>query len=166
MNVLIRVARPEDAESIVAVLNPIIATGLYTALDTPVTVEAEEAFIRRFPSRGVFHVAVDVEQARLVGFQVLEPFASYTHAFDHVATLGTYVDLTCRRTGVATRLFEATFDAARARGYEKLFTFVRADNPDALAAYVAQGFAAIGTARRHARIGQRYVDEIMIERFL
>lgn len=101
-----------------------------------------------------------------MGFQIVEPYATYTAAFDHVGTLGTYVDLDVRRQGVARMLFEATLDAARRMGYEKIFTFVRADNPAALQAYLGQGFRVIGTARNHARIDGRYIDEILIEKFL
>ena len=103
---------------------------------------------------------------RVVGFHVLEPLASYTKALDHVGCPGTYVDLALRRQGIATALFAATFEAARTKGYEKLFTFVRADNPAAIATYKAHGFEIIGTARRHAKIDGRYVDEWMIERQL
>ena len=87
---------------------------------------------------------------KMLGFQVVEPFATYTAAFDHVGTLGTYVDLAFRRQGIARRLFEVTLAAACDQGYEKIFTFVRADNPAALAAYQAQGFGIVGTARKHA----------------
>ena len=165
MEVLVRDARLEDAAAIVGILNPIIAAGVYTVFDTPFTVEAEEAYLKGFPARGIFHVAVDAA-GRVVGFQSMEPFATYTHAFDHVGTLGTYVDLAARRQGIATALFGATFEAARGKGYEKLFTFVRADNPAALATYVAHGFGVVGTARRHAKIAGAYVDEILIERWL
>ena len=166
MELLVRDACLEDAAAIVGLMNPIIAAGLYTAFDTPFTVEAEEAYLKGFPPRGVFHVAVDRTDGRVLGFQSMEPFATYTHAFDHVGTLGTYVDLTCRRRGIATALFGATFEAARGKSYEKLFTFVRADNPAALATYRAQGFTVAGTAHRHAKIAGAYVDEIMIERWL
>jgi L-amino acid N-acyltransferase YncA len=77
-----------------------------------------------------------------------------------------YVDLQLRRRGIAKALFSATIEAARSKGYEKLFTFVRADNPAALATYLAQGFTTIGTARRHAKIDGQYVDEVLIERAL
>jgi RimJ/RimL family protein N-acetyltransferase len=63
-------------------------------------------------------------------------------------------------------LFQATFDAARRKGYRKLFTYVRADNSAALASYCNQGSEVVGTARRHARINGKYVDEVIIERFL
>jgi L-amino acid N-acyltransferase YncA len=166
MDLLIRAARPDDAAGVVKVLNPIIAARQFTVLDTPFSVEAERAYIAGFPGNGVFHVAVRQSDQQIVGLQNVEPFATYTSAFDHVGTLATYVDLACRRQGIARRLFEATFQAARQKGYEKLFTFVRADNPAALDTYLAHGFRTIGTAERQARIDGRYIDEILIERFL
>jgi L-amino acid N-acyltransferase YncA len=164
--IAVRDVRIDDAEAIVAILNPIIAARIYTALDTPVTVDEERAFIRSFPARGIFHVAVDVATDRIIGFQDVSPFADFTHAFDHVGVIGTYVDLARRRQGIASRLFAATVDAAPAKGYEKLFTYVRADNRAGLETYLRQGFRVVGTAERHARIDGRYIDEIVIEKLL
>ncbi len=166
MDVVIRDATPADAEPIARILNTIIEARIYTALDTPFTVGEERAFLERVPPRGIFHVAVSQRSGTVVGFQNVEPFAAYTRAFDHVGVIGTFVDLDRRRQGIGSRLFERTFAAARAKGYEKLFTFVRADNPTALAAYLRQGFVIVGTAQKHARIDGRYVDEVMIERAL
>ena len=155
---------PDDAEALTEILNPIIETGLYTVLDTKFTVDHERAFIEAFPDRGVF-LAAEIDE-RVVGFQVLEPIADYTHAFDHVASLGTFVKLDRRSQGIARALFEATLRAARKKGYEKLFTFVRADNPAALAVYKSQGFSEVGRAARQAKINGCYIDELMIEKFL
>src|SRR5688572_18458121 len=113
---VIRAARAEDAEAIARLLNRIIEARTYTALDTPFTVEDERRFIETFPERGIFLVAVSPDDGRVVGFQNLEPFATYTHAFDHVGVLGTFVDLDCRRQGIARRLFGATFEAAVRKG--------------------------------------------------
>jgi len=166
MALLIRDITPADAAGVIAVLNPIIEARVYTALDAPFSLADERDFIAAFPERGVWKVAVRATDHRLVGFQILEPFGPYTRAFDHVGTLGTFVDLNERRQGIATRLFAATFAAARQKGYEKIFTFVRADNPAAQAVYQRAGFETIGTARRHARIDGRYIDEVLIEKFL
>lgn len=166
MNLLIRPAQPEDAAAIVGIFNPIIESGKYTVFDTPFTVEAEREYIASFPARGIFHVAVRQDDQNIVGFQSMEPFANYTHAFDHVGVIGTYVDLVERRQGIAGRLFAATFEAAKQKGYEKIFTFIRADNPAALATYQRQGFQIVGTARQQARVNGSYVDEIMVEKFL
>jgi L-amino acid N-acyltransferase YncA len=162
----IREAEPHDAEALVRVMNPIIAAGIYTAFDTPWTAAAEADYISAFPARGVFLVAIRQTDDRLVGFQSMEPFATYTRAFDHVGVLGTYVALDCRRQGIASQLFEATFAAAARKNYEKIFTFVRADNPAALQTYLRHGFRVIGTAQRHARIAGRDIDEVIIEKLL
>jgi L-amino acid N-acyltransferase YncA len=166
MELSIRDATPADAEAIVAILNPIVAARIYTVFDAPFTVEQEREYLINFPARGVWKVAIRDSDHRLVGFQVMEPYATYTRAFDHVGTLGTYVDLDLRRHGIASRLFAATFDAAVGKGYEKAFTLVRADNRAALETYLRHGFEVVGTARRHTRIDGRFVDEIFIEKQL
>jgi L-amino acid N-acyltransferase YncA len=166
MQLSIRAAEPEDAEAVAGILNAVIAEGVYTVFDTPFTVEDEQRYIESFPARGVFLLAVRQPGQQVVGFQNLEPFAAYTHAFDHVGVMGTYVAKDHRRQGVATALFGATFEAARRRGYEKIFTFVRADNPAALATYLKHGFSVIGTAGQQAKMRGEYVDEILIEKFL
>ena len=166
MSLLIRDVVAGDAEAIIGILNPIIETRAFTVFVTPFTRDAERDYISKFPARGVWKVAVRKPDDKVIGFQVLEPFGSYTSAFDHVGTLGTYVDLTEHRRGVAKALFAATFEAARQKGYEKIFTFVRADNTTALATYQAHGFTIVGTARKQAKIDGRYIDEILIERAL
>jgi L-amino acid N-acyltransferase YncA len=160
----IRNVRVEDADGIAAILNPIIAARCYTALDTQVTVDQERNFIITFPARGIFLVAVDAASKRIVGFQDVSPFADFTHAFDHVGVIGTYVDLESRRQGIATQLFAATFDAAARKGYEKFFTYVRADNEAGLRTYLRQGFRIVGNAQRQAKIDGQYIDEVIIER--
>jgi len=165
MQLLIRKACTDDAAAILAILNPIIESEA-VAFDVPLREEDECKYIAGFPSRGVFNVALRRSDGRLVGLQSMEPFASYSRRFDHVGVLGTYVDASCRRRGVATRLFEATFAAARLKGYEKLFTYIREDNPAALATYGGQGFRTVGRAERHLKVDGRYVAEIIVERFL
>jgi hypothetical protein len=54
------------------------------AFDAPLTSEAERDYIVKFPSRGVWRVALRRSDGRVVGLQVLEPFGPYTTAFDHV----------------------------------------------------------------------------------
>lgn len=162
----IRNATPADAAGIVAIFNPIIEAGIYTVFDTPFTVDEERAYIVGQHPRCLFHVAAHPGDGEIVGFQSMEPFAAYTHAFDHVGTIGTYVDLNRHRQGIAAALFPVTFAAAHRKGFEKLFTLVRADNPGAQATYLRHGFTIVGTAKRQAKINGQYIDELMIEKFL
>ncbi len=166
MDFLIRDATPDDAAGIVSVFNPIIEARAFTLFDTPFTAEAERSYIAGLSERDIFHVAVRTIDDVVVGFQSMAPFATYTHGFDHVGVIGTYVDLESRRRGVAKCLFHATFQAARRKGYEKIFTYIRSDNPAALATYQKEGFRIVGTAERHAKLHGHYVDVIVVERLL
>ena len=155
-----------DAEGISNLLNPIIEEGRYTILDKTFTPEEEREFIRDFPERGVFNVALTLDGSAITGFQNVEPFATYTKAFDHVGIIGTFVDGQYRGQGIAKQLFSATFEAAKFKGYKKLFAYVRGDNERALAVYLKQGFEIVGTAKNHALINGVFIDEVLIEKWL
>lgn len=165
-DIVVRRATLDDAAGVAAVLNAVIAGGRHSLLDTPFTVAAERDFMAALPARAFLHVA-EAPGAGVVGFQTVEPWSRFaTTAFEHVATMGTYVAEGSRRRGIGRRLAEASFAAARELGYTKICTDVRADNLDSLAFHIALGFAVVGTARRHARLGGREVDVITIEHFL
>jgi phosphinothricin acetyltransferase len=162
----IRRATPEDAAGVAAVLNGAILGGSPTLLDTPFSVEDERAHIEGLPARGFIHVA-ELPGAGIVGFQAVIPWSDFvTTAHDHVATMGTYVDARHRRRGVGAALARASFAAALALGYEKVFTDLRADNLASLAYHLALGFALCGAARGQARDADRDVDVLFIERSL
>ncbi len=165
MNIKIRNMKIDDAPGIVNILNPIIEYGGLTVLDTSFSIEQEAEFLSHFPEQGLFHIAVG-EDERIIGFQVAEPFAAYTHAFDHVASIGTYVDLSLRGKGVGTNLCRHTFEHAGEKGFKKFFTYVLAQNERALRFYLRQNFSIVGRAKCQARIGGQYVDEMVIEKIL
>ena len=164
--VTVRKATPDDAAGVAAVLNGAILGGSPTLLDTPFSVEDERAYLERLPARGFIHVA-ELPDAGIVGFQAVIPWSEFvTTAHDHVATMGTYVDAAHRRRGVGEALARASFAAALALGYDKVFTDLRADNLASLAYHLSLGFTVCGAARGQARAGDRDVDVLFIERFL
>ena len=161
----IRPATPDDAAGVAAVLNGVIAGGRHSLLDTPFTVAEERTYIEALPERSFLLLAEAAGD--VLGFQTVIPWNTVTtHEFDHVATMGTYVDERYRRRGVGAALAAASFAAALALGYEKIFTDLRADNLDSLGYHLALGFTIVGAARRHARVAGRDIDVIFIERFL
>ena len=155
-----------DAEGITNVLNPIIIEARYTVLDKTFTTEEEKIFIGNFPDKGVFNVASMDDGLSVIGFQNVEPFATYTSAFNHVGIIGTFVDANHRGKGVSSALFNATFELSRSKGYKKLFAYVRNDNERALAVYLKQGFEIISIAKKHAKVNDVYIDEVLIEKWL
>jgi L-amino acid N-acyltransferase YncA len=156
----------EDAESIVELLNPIIQAGTYTVLDTPISTEDQIAFIRGFPERGVYNVAVRNDSRKVIGIQDVQPFRSDVDTFKHVGDISTFVSLALRGNGIGRALSDATFESAREQGFLKLVATIRADNPQAISFYQSLGFKVIGTAKDHALVGGTYVDETLAEKFI
>lgn len=165
-HISIRRGSADDAAGIAEVLNEVIVGGRHSLLDTPFSVEGEREYIETLPERAFIHVA-ETPESGIVALQTVEPWSGFmTHEFDHVATMGTWVSAPLRRRGVGARLAQASFGAARALGYEKVLTELRADNLESLAYHLSLGFTVVGAARRQARLHGRDVDVLFIELFL
>lgn len=147
-------------------LQRIIDAQGFTILQGPITVEAQENFIRAFPAHGVFHAAIDIDTGSVAGIQDVMPLADDAPALHHVGEISTFVELSQRGRGIGRRLSERTFEAAQHEGFRKLRATVRADNPAAIAFYRALGFKTLGIAKAHAWIDGRYVDEVIAEKAL
>jgi L-amino acid N-acyltransferase YncA len=157
----VRVSDIRDAAGVANVLNHVIAEGRYTALTGDWTPEAERAFLQQLGPRSQVFVAEAAGE--IVGFQVVEPFANYASAMDHVAHFGTYVLDQFRGQGIGRKLAAATLAFARAHGYEKSVVYVLAHNQLGLAYYRGLRFETQGTLTRQSKIGGVYCDEVVME---
>lgn len=162
----IRRVEAQDAQSIVDLLNPIIKADRYTIMDEQVSLDDQLVFIREFPTRGVFYVAVCNNSQKILGLQDVVPKFPRSRVYDHVGEISTFVSLASRRSGIGQSISYATFQAAKRQGFLKICAAVRADNHQAVLFYSSLGFRIIGAAQRHAFVGGRYIDEILMERFL
>lgn len=156
--------RLADAAGVAHVLNEVIAEGSYTALAGEWTAEEEQAFLQAMGPRSELFVAQI--QERIVGFQVTEPFVTYTPTMDHVAHWGTYVLAAYRGKGIGRRLADASQQFARAQGYEKVVIYVLAHNAGGRAYYRSLGFEERGILQNQTRIRGVYYDEVFMECFL
>jgi L-amino acid N-acyltransferase YncA len=162
----IRRAREDDAAAIVGLLNPIIQAGIYTIMDEELSASDQISFIRGLPERAVYNVAVCNRSQRILGIQDVQPHSTGANALRHVGEISTFVSLDSHRSGIGRGLGRATFDDARELGFLKLVAGIRADNQQAVSFYLSQGFTVIGMAKRHAIVHGRYIDEILMERFI
>lgn len=166
MPITIRQAELSDATEMVELFNSIIKHGGLSIVDAVCTVQEQQEFISTFPKQGVFHVAVWEQEQRIVGMQDVMPLSTNQPAVLHIGVISTFVAIDYWGKGIGHALTEATVCAARLCGFSKLMATIRADNPQAIAFYLRQGFRIIGTAYRHALIHGRYVDEVMAERWI
>lgn len=135
----VRVATPEDAPAMKAVIDPIIARGGSTAYETPMEVEYLAGKTR---APGFAHVAVD-EGGRVIGFQ----WIALDAADPGLALIASFVALDAAQGGVGSALFPRTEAMARARGCREIDATIRADNVGGLAYYSRMGFVDHSVAR-------------------
>ena len=162
--VMVRWVQERDAPEIVKLLNAIIVSGTYTAMQEILSLEDQLRFLRDFPERGVFYVAVNSDDS-LVGLQDVVPFRN-SKSFFHVGEISTFVDLACLRQKTGTALSRKTFVAAKNMGFVKLCAHVRADNSTGIAFYEYLGFRIAGNAQKHICINGAFVEQIVLEKFL
>jgi GNAT superfamily N-acetyltransferase len=164
MDIKIRPVTPYDAEGVLEVLNSVVRERKHSSFDRILTVEEERQFIASLGERSGLFVAEF--EGRVVGFQTIEPFASYTSSMDHVSIMGTFVHAVFRGQGIGRQLTEASFKFAQEKGYEKAIIYVRASNKGAQEFYQSLGFVPKGILEKQVRIDGEYDDEIFMEMFL
>ena len=161
----IRRASPEDAASIVAVLEVVAAERIHSAIDTVWTVEQEASYLKSLSRRESFHVAVDA-RAGIIGFQSLDLWSALLPSMAHVGQVGTFLLPGWRGLGVGRQLWEATESFAREAGFQKLAIQVRASNSPAQRFYRKLGFKECGRLTRQVIIDGVAEDVVLMEFFL
>jgi len=161
---VIRRAALADCEGTAGVLNSVVREGGRTITGRTFTPAQERAFFRSLPPRSFLNIVLLGKV--IVGFQSVEPYATFTHTMDHVASLGTHILAAVRERGIGHALSAATWAEVRAAGFSKLVIAVRADNPQAQAFYTALGFQPCGRLTRQAFVDGKYVDELLYELFI
>lgn len=84
----------------------------------------------------------------------------------HVADLGMALIAECRDQGIGSQMVAYMLDWARQTGLRKVTLGVFASNERAIHVYEKFGFTVEGVLAQQHRIGERYVDEILMARFL
>lgn len=130
-----RLAQPEDAGGMTALLNAVIAIGGTTAHETAMTAaEVREYFI----DGSDVHSSVVAEDAgQIIGWQSVGQWKGDPH-------IGTFVQPGLQAKGVGGALFALTLAALRRTRIGYIMASIRADNVPGLAYYARTGFRDIG----------------------
>ncbi len=160
MSFVVRHVLSSDAAQTSALLNEIIATKKFSILESVISQQEQLEFIVSFSSDGVFLVAEDHDQ-QILGLQDVSPTS-----ISGVGEIGTFIALSAQGQGVGKALSQATFTAARAKGFRKLMAMIRADNPRAIGFYQPLGFRVVGVLEKHVVAHGRVFDEVLAEKSL
>jgi ribosomal protein S18 acetylase RimI-like enzyme len=158
----IREAAPDDADSVWAILQPVLQAGETYAL--PRDISREAALTYWYAAANEVFVAS--EDGRIVGTYILR--ANQQAGGAHVANCGYMTAPSATGKGVARAMCGHSLERARARGFRAMqFNFVVSSNERAVRLWLSFGFGIVGRlpgAFQHPALG--YVDALVMYRAL
>jgi RimJ/RimL family protein N-acetyltransferase len=160
---LVRPAAPGDANALVVLGRDVAAEPeLWLTYERSSSDERRNVrSVRRDPNAAVY--VAETPDGVVGRLSIARDHGPVSH---HVAELGLMVAANQRRKGIGTALMEAAVTWARDAGVTKLELHVFPHNQPAIALYRKLGFEEEGLRRRHYRIGGRYIDAILMARYL
>lgn len=156
----IRRAMPDDAASVVDLVNRAAAEDATLGIDTfPLSPAQEAVFVHTAdPSVHLFLVAED--EGRMAGH--LYASRGTSEKSRHTGSLAIVVAPTHRRKGIGQALLRACLAWAQEVGVRKMTLSVLATNPDAHRLFTQMGFQDEAIRRGQFAVGGTDVDEIMM----
>ena len=160
LEVTIRQAREEDLTGLVGAIREALSDRNYIEGETVAdVVESENVLLRHNEVRSrVFFVAT--VHGDVVGWVHLN--APELRKLRHTAELTVGVIDEYRGHGIGTKLLERAVDWALDNGFEKLYNSVPATNKEATAFLEERGWDTEAVRADHYKIGDDYVDEVMM----
>ena len=158
---IVRPARPDDAEGILPILNHVIRDTAITFTSAEKTVDyVRQEIIDR---NGAYFVA---ERAgSVMGFATCFQFRGgpgYAHTMEHSIALAAEA----RGQGAGRALLNAVCDHARGQGAHSMFAGVSAENPAGVAFHARMGFAQVARLPEVGFKFDRWMDLILMQKFL
>ena len=176
--VTIRAAREEDRHGVIDTMHEVAAEGTYIVAENVATqLERDSALVRlnEERSRVCFVASLEPEgddedaeasdsepasESRVAGW--LHVDAHELPSLSHTAELTVGVSPDHRRQGIGSSLLEYGLEWADNAGYRKLDQYLPATNEAAIAFLEENGWQREGVHEKQYRIGDEYVDEVML----
>lgn len=157
---IIRPARPDDAEAVAAIQNPYIRNTLVTFNSRERTVEEIAKAIQMLP----FFAVAEVDK-RVTGFVCYDQFRKgpgYARCMEHTILLHP----SSFGTGLGRGLMAAAENHAKADGIGSLWAGVSAGNPEGIAFHARIGFQEVA---RLPKVGYKFgawIDLVLMRKWL
>jgi len=161
----VRRATPADASVIVTNINAVGAEGIYLVTEQYVPAPQWEKALDN-PSECLDRLLLVPEvDGRVIGWVRVFP-NDFSRKTQHTSEVGIGLLKPFREIGIGTALMECAIEWARTQGLEKLTVFTFSTNLRAINLFKKMGFAITGRRYKQYKIGEEYVDEVLMERFL
>jgi len=157
-------ANPGELDSYVRFWQALADERKYIATEQ-VSPEQKRGWRRGISSRRVLWAVAKMD-GELAGILTLSSYYGRLKKTEHVKVLGMGVAKAFRGRGVGSALIDYGIRWARSRGVEKIVLSVFSTNRKAIGLYEKFGFKHEGTRKKAFLIDGRYVDEVMMGRFV
>ncbi|MES2667095.1 MAG: N-acetyltransferase family protein [Pseudomonadota bacterium] len=160
---MIRPATEQDAAAICALWNPLITDGTATFARTPRTTAEVAALIAQRKADGhAFLVACDGPLLGYAGYAQFRGGDGYATCMEHSINLAP----AAQGKGVGRLLMTAIEDHARARGAHQMIAGVSGENAAGQAFHARLGYAPVATIPQAGHKFGRYIDLVLMQKFL
>ena len=164
LELTIRPAEIEDAESICALLDAVGAENIYlTTVPGERTVNQIKALIRQQTTNRCLLLVGD-SHGDIVG--VLGFIGGVFKKISHVVEIGMAIKRDSRNAGLGSILLREGISWARKKGFYRLELGVLSTNEQAMSLYKKFGFQEEGIRKSRYHIEGTWVDEILMSKFL
>ena len=161
---VIRDARPEDAEAIAAVWNPVIRNTAATFNKVERSAQDVRGMMEARAAQGHPWLVAETEGG-VVGFATYAQFregVGYAHTMEHTIILGDGAI----GEGLGPKLMERLVEEARARGAHSLIAAVTAENEAGVAFHEKMGFREVGRIPEAGLKFERWMALVLLQRML
>ena len=161
-----RLATLADRKAIIDNINTICAETIYLPSNWYVPTYAWETILNGSEADGIQQIIAVVkvnEQVIGHGRLFLEGFG---HKNKHVIDVGLALLAPYRNMGIGSALLSYLIDWAETAGYEKMTATILSNNIRARKVFDKHGFEAEGLRVQQFKIGDKYLDEVLVAKFL
>jgi phosphinothricin acetyltransferase len=163
MCIQIRAAVPADASAIAAIYNQGIDERSST-FET--TLRNAEDMLERIKATARFPILVAVDPEGIVlGWAGLSAYRARA-CYAGVAEVSVYFDSKARGRGAGKQLLNELIETAAKLGYWKLLSRAFLFNAASRALCRSCGFREVGTYEKHAKLGDTWLDVVIVERLI
>ena len=160
---IVRPARPADAEAIAGIYNQGIEERIATFETEPRSTEDMQAYITE--REGRYPITVAEQDGEVVAWAAASAYRPRA-CYDRVCEFSVYADRAVRGTGAAQAALQGLIDACEAAGFWKLVSRIFPENVRSRGLCRKVGFREVGVYYRHAKLDGQWRDTVIVERLL
>ena len=161
----VRDATEADLPGILAINNEVIATSTAVFSDRPVTLEERQAWFAARAGQGYTVLAATGNDGSVLGFASFGDFRAwpgYRYTVEH----SVHVGADARGRGIGSALMPPLLERAASLGKHVVVAGINADNAGLIRMHERLGFERTGHLRQVGRKFDRWLDLVLMQRFL